>query len=190
MSSQIEEMIIDFEKFVDGCKYQMFSSTHVVVNKEDLENFLSDLRLKTPKEIEACQNLLVKKEDILNQARERAQAILSEANVQTNELINEHEIMQKAYEQADEIVSQATSQAQEILDHVIMESDAMKIAAHQYTDDMLAHVESVIVNAMNSTSFKYQDLMESLGEYHSLIVSNRMELGVSEEYSEQVDVEE
>lgn len=82
------------------------------MNKEELEELLRELRMKTPDEIKRYQKIINNKEAILNDAREKAEALINEATVHTSELINEHEIMQQAYAQANEIVNLATLQAQ------------------------------------------------------------------------------
>lgn len=51
MSSRIEQIIEEIEEFVESCKYQPLSTTKIVVNKEELEELLRELRLKTPDEI-------------------------------------------------------------------------------------------------------------------------------------------
>ena len=47
MSSRIEQIIEEIEEYVDSCKYQPLSTTKIVVNKEELEELLRELRLKT-----------------------------------------------------------------------------------------------------------------------------------------------
>ncbi|MFI3211860.1 MAG: hypothetical protein R3Y24_00820 [Eubacteriales bacterium] len=181
MGSKLEQLIEAIEDYVDECKFQTFSSTKILVDKEELMSLLRNLKMKTPNEIKKCQELVDRQEEILNSARVKAEALINNATIQTNELINEHEIMQEAYAQANEIVVLATNQAQEILDVATVESNNMRVAACEYTDDMLAHVENVIASAMESTTFKYDDLMKSLNEYYEVIVSNRAELYPSEE---------
>lgn len=51
MSSRIEQIIEEIEEYVDSCKYQPLSTTKIVVNKEEIEELLRELRLKTPDEI-------------------------------------------------------------------------------------------------------------------------------------------
>ena len=47
MSSRIEQIIEEIEEYVDSCKFQPLSSTKIVVNKEELEEMLRELRMKT-----------------------------------------------------------------------------------------------------------------------------------------------
>ena len=55
MSSRIEQIIEEIEEYVESCKYQPLSTTKIVVNKEELEELLRELRLKTPDEIKRYQ---------------------------------------------------------------------------------------------------------------------------------------
>ena len=116
MSSKIEQLIDEIEDYIASCKYQTLSNTKIIVNKEEIDSLLRELKMKTPDEIKRYQKIISNKEAILNDARDKAEALIKEATDQTNELINEHEIMLQAYEQANEVVTLASAQAQEILD--------------------------------------------------------------------------
>ena len=100
MSSKIEQIIEEIEEFIDGCKYKALSNTHIIVDKDQIDELLHELKVKTPDEIKRYQKIISNKEAILADAREKANALINEATVHTNELINEHEIMQQAYAQA------------------------------------------------------------------------------------------
>ena len=58
MSSRIEQIIQEIEEYVDSCKFQPLSTTKIVVNKEEIEEYLRELRLKTPDEIKRYQRML------------------------------------------------------------------------------------------------------------------------------------
>ncbi len=51
MSSRIEQLIDEIEDYIDGCKYQPLSKTNIIVNKEEIDELLRELRMKTPDEI-------------------------------------------------------------------------------------------------------------------------------------------
>ncbi|MBR5578493.1 MAG: vacuolar family H+-ATPase subunit H [Lachnospiraceae bacterium] len=176
MSSKIEQLIDEIEQFIDGCKYKALSNSQIIVDKEQIEELLRELRMKTPEEIKRYQKIISNKEAILNDAREKAATLINEATVHTNELINEHEIMQQAYAQANEVVTLATNQAQEILDHATIEANTMREAAVQYTDDMLANVENIIATAMEGAAFRYEELMNGLSGCYETVKSNRAQL--------------
>ena len=183
MSSRIEQLIDEIEEYIDSCKYQPLSNTKIMVNKEEIDELLRELRMKTPDEIKRYQKIISNKEAILNDAKEKAEALINEATVTTNELVNEHEIMRQAYEHANEIVTLATQQAQEILDKATLESNEMKTAAMQYTDDILGNLENIIDYSLEVSNNKYSNLIESLNNCNDIVKSNRAELH-PEEFAE------
>ena len=176
MSSKIEQIIEEIEEFIDGCKYKALSNTHIIVDKDQIDELLHELKVKTPDEIKRYQKIISNKEAILADAREKANALINEATVHTNELINEHEIMQQAYAQANEVVTLATNQAQEILDTATIEANTMREAAMKYTDDMLANVENIIAQSMEGSAFRYEQLMSGLSNCYETVKANRAEL--------------
>ena len=131
MSSKIEQLIDEIEEYIDECKYQPLSTTKIIVNKEQIDELLRELRMRTPDEIKRYQKIISNKEAILEDARAKAEALINEATIHTTQLINEHEIMQQAYAQANEVVTLATRQAQEILDNATMEANSVRSAAMQ-----------------------------------------------------------
>lgn len=180
MSSRIEQLIDEIEEYIDGCKYQPFSNTKIVVDKEEIDELLRELRMKTPDEIKRYQKIISNKEAILSDARAKAEALINEATIHTNELINEHEIMQQAYAQANEVVTMATHQAQEILDNATMEANNMRTAAMQYTDGILANVENLLNQTMKTTQEHFDSFMGALNNYNDVVNANRVELNPPE----------
>ena len=181
MSSRIEQLIDEIEEYIDGCKYQTFSDTKIIVNKEEIDELLRELRMKTPDEIKRYQKIISNKEAILNDARAKAEALINEATLHTNQLINEHEIMQQAYAQANEVVTMATKQAQEILDNATNDANNIRMGAIQYTDDILKNLEEIIGHAMETTQARTDNLMKSLQSCYDLVNTNRNELRPEEE---------
>ena len=180
MSSRIEQLIDEIEEYIDGCKYQPFSNTKIVVDKEEIDELLRELRMKTPDEIKRYQKIISNKEALLSDARAKAEALINEATIHTNELINEHEIMQQAYAQANEVVTMATHQAQEILDNATMEANNMRTAAMQYTDGILANVENLLNQTMKTTQEHFDSFMGALNNYNDVVNANRVELNPPE----------
>ena len=75
MSSRIEQIIEEIEEYVDSCKFQPLSSTKIVVNKEELEELLRELRMKTPDEIKRYQKIISNKDAILADAQSKLSLI-------------------------------------------------------------------------------------------------------------------
>ena len=176
MSSRIEQLIDEIEEYIEGCKPKFMSSTEIIVNKDEIDELLRELRMKTPDEIKRYQKIISNKEAILNDAKAKAEALINEATVHTNELINEHEIMQQAYAQANEVVTMASKQAQEILDNATTEANNVKIAAMQYTDDILANLGNIITHSIEVSTNDYNTMLANLRQIDSIVSANRAEL--------------
>lgn len=176
MSSRIEQIIEEIEEYIDSCKPQTLSKTNIIVNKEEIEELLRELRMKTPEEIKRYQKVLANKDAILADAQAKADAIIKEANVHTTELINEHEIMQQAYIQANEVVEAAAQQAQQILDNATLDANNIRMGAMQYTDDMLGNLQNIIQHGIDSYAAKYESLVASLRGCYDIVSNNRSEL--------------
>lgn len=181
MSSRIEQLIDELEEYIESCKPKFMSNSEIIVNKDEIDELLRELRMRTPEEIKRYQKIISNKEAILNDARAKAQALIDEATVHTNELISEHEIMQQAYAQANGIVATAAKQAQEILDKATIEANELRTQASQYTEDRLAELDSIVSSAIQSTNADYERLLGSLGQYRDLIQSNLRALHPSED---------
>ena len=68
--SRIEQLISDIESYIDTCKYYPLSNVKIIVNKETLEDMLTELRLKTPDEVKKYQKILSNKDAILADAKD------------------------------------------------------------------------------------------------------------------------
>lgn len=176
MTSRIEQIIEEIEEYIDGCNYQPLSKKNIVVNKEEIEELLRELRMKTPEEIKRYQKILANKDAILADAQAKADAIVNQANIQLSELVSEQEIMKQAYAQANAVVEAATAQAQDILNKAASDANEIRMGAMQYTDGMLANMQSIIQNTMESYNARYSSLINSLNGYYEMINENRMEL--------------
>lgn len=177
--SKIEQLIDEIEEYIDSCKYQPLSTTKILVNKEELEELLVELRLRVPEEIKQYQKIISNQKAILDEARSQADTMVAEATAQTNELVNEHEIMQKAYTSANEIINQANLQAQSIVDKAVEDANNIRQNSIQYTNDMLLRLENIISYAMEESRSRYDGLMTSLQSHFEIVSSNRKELSGS-----------
>ena len=176
-SSRIEQIIEEIEDYIDTCKGPLFSSgDKIVVERERMEELLRELRLKTPEEIKRYQKILANKDAILADAQQKAEAIIAQANIQNQELVNEHEIMQQAYEQANQVIEMATNQAQDILDNATRDANEIRRGAIQYTDDMLANMQTMVQEVVETSNSRYSAMMKNFQDFDDTIISNRQEL--------------
>lgn len=176
MASRIEQVIEEIEDYIDGCKPQTFSSSRIIVNKEQMEELLSELRTKIPEEIKRYQKIISNKEAILADAQTKADAIIAQAHVKTDELVSEHQIMQQAYAQANEVVMIASRQAQEILDNATNDANNIRMGAIQYADDKLRDLEEAISHSMESAKVRHDSYISTLQNFLDVVTANRAEL--------------
>ena len=169
MSSKIEQLMDEIEDYIASCKYKTLSNTQIIVNKDEIDSLLRELKMKTPDEIKRYQKIISNKEAILNDAREKAAALVKEATDQTNELISEHEIMVQAYEQANEVVTLASAQAQEILDSAQNEANALRMNAMAYADGQLKSIEDILTGAIETSKARHDSLISSMQGFLDLI---------------------
>lgn len=189
MSSRIEQIIDEIDEYLEGCKFQPLSQTKIIVNKDQIDELVRELRTKMPDEIKRYQKIIANKDAILADAQAKAESMLEEAHIHTTELVSEHEIMQQAYAQANEIVMAATEQAQQILDNATSDANDIRIGAMQYTDDLMAQAESIIGHTLDSYTTKYDGLVNSLQECYDIVRSNRAELEVPDKSDRGMEAE-
>ena len=163
--SRIEQLINEIEEYIDSCKFQPLSTTKIIVNKEELDELLVELRLRIPDEIKQYQKIISNQDAILSDAHSKADAMLAEATAQTNELVNEHEIMQRAYAQANEII-----------EHAVADANSVRQGSIQYTDDMLKSLQTIMNHTMEGAQGRFDAFMNSMKSSYDIVSSNRKEL--------------
>ena len=176
MNSKIEQTIEELEQYIDTCKPQAFSSNKIIVNKDQIEELLTELRLRTPEEIKRYQKMISNKEAILADAQAKADTIIAQAEVTHSELVSEHQIMQQAYAQANEVVMIATKQAQEILDKATNDANNIRMSAISYTDELLKNLEAILTGAIDGSKARYENLITGLNNSLQIVLANRAEL--------------
>ena len=181
MSSRIEQIIDEIQEYIDSCKYQPLSNTKIIVSKDEMDELLRELRMKTPEEIKRYQKIISNRDAIMEDAKTKAESMLREAAIHTNELVSEHEIMQQAYAQANEIINEATQKAQLILDNATKDANDIRIGAIQYTDEMLGSLGNIVSHAIDSATAKYDNLILDLKRTYEVIDTNRASLSVQDE---------
>ena len=196
--SRIEQLISEIEEYIDSCKSQALSKSKIIVNKEEMEELLVELRMRIPDEITKYQKIISQQQTILNDARSQSDAMLSEAKAQADamiaqateqatEMINEHEIMQRAYSHAEEVISQANIQAQAIVDAAVNDANNIRQGSIQYTDDMLRSLQTILNHTMDNAKGRFDAFMSSMQSSYDIVSANRNELSggiVKEENAE------
>ncbi|MCF0130592.1 MAG: ATPase [Pseudobutyrivibrio sp.] len=176
MASKIEDIIDEIEAFVDECKPTAFSSNKIIVNKDDLESLLQELRTKTPDEIRKYQRMIANREQILADAKAKADEIINAAQIQTNALVSEHEIMQQAYARANEVIQISQKKAQETLDRATMDANQIRMGAIAYTDELLAGIQTVLGNSIETARSRNENFIYTMQSYLDTVEANRSAL--------------
>ncbi|NLM50072.1 MAG: ATPase [Clostridiaceae bacterium] len=109
-----------------------------IINKEDLLQYIEDLRLKLPEDMKQAKWVKEERKRILAEAQKEAEEIIKNAEEKTNALVNEHEITKKAYNQANEIIAQSQKKAREL-----------RLGARQYAEQTLDELDKRLVNLVN-----------------------------------------
>ena len=198
MSSRIEQIIEEIEEFVDSCKFQPLSSTKIVVNKEELEELLRELRMKTPDEIKRYQKIISNKDAILEDAQQKAEQIIADAQARADRIVSESEVMQKALEQSNQLLEQTNAQAQEMIDNATNDSNDIRMSAISYTDEMLENLEKIMNHTIDTAGQKYNNFINSVQSCLDVVTRNRSELSpqaapsgyTPEEDDDEADTEE
>ena len=171
--SKIEQTISEMEDFIDNCKLQPLSNTKIVVNKNELEELIDELRANIPDEIKKYQRIIANRDAILKDAQDKAEEMIKKANEMTVQLVSEHEIMQQAYKEANAVITDAHNQADEIMSKTIAESNALKTATNQYLDDALGKIQDILNSSIEGLNVKYDGLLRSLESSLEVTTQNR-----------------
>lgn len=175
-ASKIEDIIDEIEAYIDDCKPSAFSTSKIVVNKDELESLLQELRTKTPDEIRKYQRMIANREQILADAKAKADEIISQAQIQTNELVSEHQIMQQAYAQANEVILIAQKNAQEKIDRATEDANNIRMGAIAYTDELLANIQTILTNSIETTRARDDAFLSTMQAYLDTVDANRASL--------------
>ena len=138
--SRIEQLISEIEEYIDSCKSQALSKSKIIVNKEEMEELLVELRMRIPDEITKYQKIISQQQTILNAARSQSDAMLYEAKAQADAMIAQ------ATEQANSMVSQASEEANSMVAQANEQTTEM-INEHEIMQRAYSHAEEVISQA-------------------------------------------
>ena len=179
MSSKIEQIIDELDEYISDCKYQPFSNSKIIVNKEELDEIIVELRMRVPDEIKKYQKIISQQDAILDDARNQAQNMINDAQQQIDVLVSDHEVMQRAYQRANEVVEEARGQADGIIDQAVADANNIREGAMQYADNMLAGIQNIISGTAADSRQRMEQLFDSLEAVYNECAANRSQLVIS-----------
>ena len=126
---EIMEIIDMMEETIDKATTVPLSGK-IVVDKEDLLDYIQEMRLVFPDEVKEAKWVKEERERILAEAQTRSETMIKNAEEKVVQMIDEHEITKQAVDQANQMVNEAQTKAMEI-----------KTDCDQYADDILNDLE-------------------------------------------------
>ena len=133
---EIFTLLENIEDILEKSKGVPFSNK-VLVDKEEILEIISELRLKLPEELKQAKWIKEERKRILVEAQKEADDIVKEAENRIISMIDEHEITKKAYEKKAEIIETANEMSREI-------SKGTK----DYADNVLNGIEVALQEAL------------------------------------------
>ncbi len=126
---EIMEIIDMMEETIDKAPTVPLSGK-VLVDKEDILDYIQEMRLVFPDEVKEAKWVKEERERILAEAQSRSNELIKNAEEKVIQMIDEHEVTKEAVEQANQMVNDAQQKAMEI-----------KTDCDQYADDILNDLE-------------------------------------------------
>ncbi|MGX8686214.1 MAG: ATPase [bacterium] len=188
-SSKIEQQIDAIEDYIDNCKFQAFSKTNIIVDKDELDELLEELRNRTPEEIKSYRRIIANKENIIEDARRKADDLINDATNQSRQMVDESEIVARAENRAAEILNAAEEEAQRIMDEANAQVQSIRESANNYVDGMLGSIDEDTTAALSELTTTFGNLHSILSDYITRIRNDRRELAPQEAAEEYVEEE-
>jgi vacuolar-type H+-ATPase subunit H len=111
--TEIMNLLAALEELLDEGK-STFLSSKVSINREEALEYIQDIRLKLPTELQQAVWIVEERNKILAQAQTEAGLVLEEAQETLQEMVNQHEITKYAQDQAQYIMESVRKDAREV----------------------------------------------------------------------------
>ncbi len=135
--TEIVKLLDSIEEILEEGKTS-FMSNKVAVNRDDLMELISDIRMKLPGELQQSTWIVEERNKILAEANTEAKLIVQEAEDKIQQMVEQHEITRFAEERAQYILQNARESSRE------MHNGAVAYASDKLLDveeDLNQHLE-------------------------------------------------
>ena len=142
------QLLDELEEILDNSRAVPFSNK-VSVDKEEVYDIISDVRMKLPNELKQSKWVIEERNKILVDAQKEADEIVKNAEDRMARMVDEDEVTKRAYEQAAAIIDAAKKTSKE-----------MRLGAMEYAETVLADAENKLKelkNVVYSESMKTDD---------------------------------
>ena len=134
---EIFTLLENLEEIIEsGTKVPL--SSKVVVDKEEINEILEEIRLKLPDELKQAKWVKEERQRIIMDAQKEADQIVKETENKIISLVDDHEITRQALAQKEEIIESADKVAREIT-----------TGTREYADALLERLEEILKEALN-----------------------------------------
>ena len=151
------QLLDELEDVMDSSKAVPFSSK-VTVNKEEIYDIISEIRMKLPNELKQSKWVIEERNKILIDAQREADEIVKNAEDRMVRLVDENEVTKKAYEQAAAISDSAKKTSKD------MRLGAMEYAESVLADGKLKELKSVVYSESIKTDDYFAQTLDVLAE--------------------------
>ena len=158
------DLLNELEEVLDNSRAVPFSN-RVSVDKEELYEIITEIRMKLPNELKQSKWVIEERNKILIDAQKEADEIVKNAEERVKRMVDENEVTKLAHEQAAEIVDSAKKT-----------SKAMRIGAMEYAEEVLCTAQDRLRELKNVVYNESIKTDEYFGETLSVLSENIQEL--------------
>lgn len=174
--NNITKLIDKMSRHIDGFKAGPLSKDKIKISKDELLDFLDDLRQALPDELEEAEKITNAKNEILKAAKSKASKMEAAAEEKLRDIIKDDEIVIAAEKEADYIIDSAEKEADDIIKEAEEMAEQIKLGALSYAEEMLAAVEKMLSHNLETTIASSNSVVETLKSNLEIIQNNRGEL--------------
>ena len=175
MDNSFNGLIEELEDVIEKAKAIPLSQ-RVSIDKNEVYDIISQIRLNIPAEIQQGQRIVAKANKFINDANIKASQIIRDAEAKAEKMTMDKEIVKRAQEQADAILADANENARNILDRANEESKNMRMDSMKYADEILNNTLQCIQVVLNNYQKNSSKFDEYLSSEMDAILAERQEL--------------
>ena len=150
----IEELLSELDAVMDKAKSLPFAADKCVVDSEELNRIVEDIRINLPQEIRQAKAIVAERSTIVAEANKEAQDIINKAQERARTLVNQEAIYKEAKEKAEKLRSAAEEQANEILRGTFAYSDSILLETENAVNQNLETVRQARKNLRTAAKSK------------------------------------
>jgi len=129
----IDEVLNMLDEMLDQSWSLPLSGGRCVVDAEKVRDLIDDIRINLPTEIKQAKAIVIDRAEILEAAKQEAEGVVRKAQERAKALINQEDIVKQSQAKASELISQTQLQSRE-----------MRVAAQNFSDDILKATEEAL----------------------------------------------